>query len=444
MIVLFNRTGSINAFAQFITKHIRSARTIQSSSILISFALFIDDYLSILTTGFIMTPLTDRFGISRQKLAFLVHSLAGPVVILAPISSWVGAITMYMSEAGINANVHGAIHILDDPFFLYLKTIPFVFYSFLIIASIWYIVQYNVSYGPMHGYEKKQKQTTPDTFISQSSSNAHLSDLFAPILILIASTFIGLLYHGGYNLFGGKASFIQAIQQTTDLNLVLLLASLIAFISGIALSLIRKTVKIKEILSICQEGVQLMYSAVIMLLLTSIFGAMLKDNVLTGDYLASTLLACIPISLLPVMFFITTLIITLATGGAWAAIAISLPIAIPMLISLMQFTASTPASAIPILAPLLGAIFSGAVCGDNISPICGATIMTASSTGVTATEHAYTQFFYSLPALLCTALAFIMSGFLAHNYSPWVSALCPLIVSFILCITILRLINKNK
>lgn len=443
LISLFNHTGCINAFALYVTKHIKSARAIQTSSTLISFTLFIDDYLSILTTGFIMTPLTDRFGISRQKLAFLVHSLAGPVVILAPISSWVGAITLYMYEAGIDPKINNTIHILADPYFLYLETIPFIFYSFLIIASIWFIIHNDISYGPMAAYEQGQKLVTTECPLASKAHKAYLSDLFVPIIVLIIGTFCGILYDGNYYLCGGNASFLQAIQQATNLNLILCIASIIALIVGIKLSLLHKTLTFGRIPTLLHAGIDLMYSVIIMLFLASIFGIMLKSDIYTGNYLATTLLSSIPIALFPTMFFIATVIVTIAAGGAWAAIALMLPIALPMLTTLMQLTTSTESAHIPILLPLLGAIFSGAVCGDNISPICGSTVMTASSTGVTPMEHAYTQIFYVFPALICTIIAFLISGYLI-NYPLWINCLCSLSISITLCFSMLWMLNKKS
>lgn len=443
LISLFNITGCINTFARYVTRHIKSARAIQTSSILISFALFIDDYLSILTTGFIMTPLTDRFGIARQKLAFLVHSLAGPVVILAPISSWVGAITMYMNDAGIDEKSTGALHIIADPFFLYLEIIPFIFYSFLIIGSILFIVRNNISYGPMRFYEQsyKQKMAYDDTGVVKTNT-AHVLDLFLPILTLVIGTFGGILYKGGYCYLGGERSFLAAIQHTSDLNFILCIASIVALTVGVILSLVRDTAFVHSLPRMCYDGMQLMYSVIIMLFLASVFGEMLKTDIHTGNYLAMTLLSSIPIALFPAMFFMVTVMVTIAVGGAWAAILIMLPIAVPMIITLTQSAISIESAQIPLLVPLLGAIFSGAVCGDNISPICGATVMTASSTGVTPMEHAYSQILYVLPALLSTAVAFVISGCLI-SYPLWINCCCSLGVGIVLCLSMIWLLNKR-
>ena len=100
-IVLLDRTGGARAFAHRFTKHIRSAKAAESSSLAVSAVLFIDDYLSNITVGYVMRPITDKFHIPRAKLAYLVHSVSIPLIILMPISSWVAMLTGQLSKAGI-------------------------------------------------------------------------------------------------------------------------------------------------------------------------------------------------------------------------------------------------------------------------------------------------------------------------------------------------------
>ena len=104
LVSLFSITGAATSFAHAVTQRIRTARQAQYSSLFVSLLLFIDDYLSILTTGYVMSPITDRFKIAREKLAFLVHSMAGPIVILAPVSSWVATIIAYLDQVGVSTS----------------------------------------------------------------------------------------------------------------------------------------------------------------------------------------------------------------------------------------------------------------------------------------------------------------------------------------------------
>lgn len=47
--------------------------------------IFVDDYFNCLTVGSVMRPVTDRYKVSRAKLAYIIDSTAAPVCIIAPI-----------------------------------------------------------------------------------------------------------------------------------------------------------------------------------------------------------------------------------------------------------------------------------------------------------------------------------------------------------------------
>ncbi len=444
IIALVNQTGGAIAFARTITKRLANSRAAQSSSMLLSFLLFIDDYLSILTVGHVMQPITDRFAISRLKLAFLVHSLAGSVVILSPVSSWVAAINAYLDQAGIGIEATENIKILADPFYIYLRTIPFIFYSFLIIGSVWFIIRKNIAFGPMKEHETSVQHSPaqqPNPTGEQTSGT--IADLLLPIGILLFSVIIGIAYSGGYYLLGGKYTLLEAFKNNQETFLIMFVASILALAVGTLFGLARNTLAVQELPHITLRGIQLMYLPIVTIFLASTLGILMKDDLFTGRYLAYLLLGSVSVNLLPVMFFIVSLLTTLATGSAWGTFALMILIAIQMLVALLQIPVPADPATIPVLFPVLGAIFSGAVCGDHISPISETTIMTATSTNVSPFEHAYTQLPYALPAVLCTALAFLISGYLI-SYSAWINVSISLGVSMGLCLLLLLALNRKK
>src|SRR5438445_2342092 len=127
LITLLTVTGSAAGCARIIGKKMRTKRSAEISAIMLSSLLSIDDYLSILTVGFVMRPIADRLAVARTKLAYIVHALAGPLVIIMQISTWAAAVLVQLDNAGINLNAPHKI--AADSFYVYLKTIPFIFYS---------------------------------------------------------------------------------------------------------------------------------------------------------------------------------------------------------------------------------------------------------------------------------------------------------------------------
>lgn len=453
IIALLEYSGGANAFAHLLTNRLRSKRMTETSSLLLSGSLFIDDYLSCLVTGFVMRPLTDQFRIPRTKLAYLIHSFSGPIVILAPISSWVALITSQLDKAGVSPLTHPATKILTDPFYVYLNSIPFIFYSLILIASVIFIVRAKISYGPMHSDELIAQQTgnlfggkkaishAQDNELAKKSGSA--IDLILPICILIITFIIGILYSGGYYLFGGSYSFLIAIQKNTQTSLALLIASLITITVSLIRLFYKKVVSYHELSKVSWTGINLMQSSVIMVFLASTFGLMLREDLQTGFYLAHTFLNSLHLFLLPFIFYLVSIFVSLITGSAWGTIALMVPIAIQILTTLIISESSfalTPALQ-NMLFPTLGAIFSGAVCGNHISPLSETTIMSSNSAGCYPLDHANTQFWYALPAILCAGFSFLLAGLLLSS-SCILNALLSFTGGLIPCILIVCACNK--
>lgn len=47
-----------------------------------------------------MKPVTDKYNVSRAKLAYLIDATAAPICIIAPISSWAAAVGATLYETG--------------------------------------------------------------------------------------------------------------------------------------------------------------------------------------------------------------------------------------------------------------------------------------------------------------------------------------------------------
>lgn len=420
LITVFNRTGSAIAFARAITHKLRSKRMVELSAMGLSSALCIDDYLNVLTVGYVMRPMTDRFVIPRAKLAYLIHSLSGPLVILAPISSWVAYITAQLNLAGIAPALSESPKIIGEPFFIYLQTIPFIFYSLILIGSMVFIVYRRLSFGPMRLHEQIAQQTgnlyggkqAPHaTNIPPMNAHGSPLDLLIPLAILVTTVVVGILYAGDYHLLGGSRSLIEAIKHNTKTELILFTAGALSLITSFVLIAIRKTVSLTHIPCLVIEGVHLMVPSIIMVILAMTLGAFLANDLQTGTYLA-TFLQSAPHALLPCIIFFASVVMAIMTGSSWGTIAILVPISIQILLSLTPAIPPLYAESIPLLLPILGAIFSGSVCGNHISPIAETTIMASTSSGSDPLDHVYTQFPYVLPVIISTGLAFLAAGFL--------------------------------
>jgi len=461
IISLFEYTGAATAFAQRLTTRLRSGRSSQCAAITLSSTLFIDDYLSCLTTGYVMRPIMDRFNQPRVKLAYLIHSFSGPLVILAPISSWIALISSQLEKAGISSDPAGSSRIFADPFYVYLRSIPYIFYSIILIISVWFIVRRQISFVPMHEQEVIASQTgnlfggkEPLTLgsINMESQNGSMWDLVIPLLALIIAFVSGILWAGGYVLFGGTRSFIEALQKNNQTALALFVASIITLIVASSIAFARKRCTLVAFKPISLNGIAMMKTSVIMVFLASTLGVMLKTDLQTGNYLAQTLLGTISIALLPLLFYIISIITALITGSAWGTIALLIPIAVQLVVSLLDAQLLTTFLDIPLpepiagarlemLFPVLGAIFSVAVCGNHLSPIAETTIMSSNSAGCYPIDHAITQFWYALPAIIAAGISFLLVG-LSWRYLGSAHTFICLSIGIALCLASIVVANR--
>ena len=451
LISLLEYIGAALAFAHRLITRLKTAKSAQTATMVISSILFIDDYLSCLTSGYVMRPLFDRFRLPRVKLAYLIHSLSAPLVILAPISSWIALITSQLENAGISPLANHTTRIIADPFYIYLQSIPYIFYSIILIMSVWLVVRRSLSFGQMHEQEVIAdttgnlfggKEPLTGTTTAQKTTSGSVWELVFPLFLLIVIFISGIAWAGGYWLFGGSYSFVYALQKNNQTALMLFLASIITlsvtFLINLMNNKINGTVFLKKIVP---NGIAMMQSSIIMVFLASTFGIMLREDLQTGIYLAQVLQGAISIALLPFLFYLISIIAAFITGSAWGTIALMIPIATQMITTLSAVPLPASPADISILFPALGAIFSGAVCGNHISPIAETTIMSANSAGCYPIDHAITQFWYALPAVIGAGISFIVCGFLI-SAAPLFSIGVSLGVGLIFSLATLALANR--
>lgn len=429
LIALFNKTGAAYALAQLAQKHIKSQKGAQFCSLATSALLSLDDYLSILTTGYTMRPIMDRFKVHPLKLAFLVHTLAGPLVILTPFSSWIGIITEHLRSPQISI----------DPFFTYLLALPYVFYSPLAIASAWFIVQRGLSFGPMRAYEQSPIMPISKTTAPPSGDHS-VSDLLIPLGTLIGCIILGTLYVGEHFLLGGTRGIMDAFLHNRPF-LVMSISVMVTLLVAFARALMKGQIARTSIFPIIRSGLQLMAPAITMIILAFTLSKLLNEQMGTGVFLAQLLLGRVAPALLPPLCFIVALLITMATGSSWGTFVVMLPTAISMTLGILQVPLPTTPLEAPLLLVVIGAVLSGAVCGDHLSPFSETTIMAATSTQTDPLEHAYTQFVYIAPAVLCSLITFYAAAVLLP-YGILISAFASSMAGVVLCCVSLSIMAR--
>lgn len=435
IIVMLQFSGGAYAYTQYVKQKVKGKRGVETASLLLSTGLFLDDYLGALTVGSVMHPLTDAQKIPKVKIAFLVDSMACPFAILCPFSGWVAAVLGFLGENGISPMMTEKTLVLATPFTAYLAMLPFLFYSFILIATVWYIVQYKISFGLMKKHEIIAAETG-DLYggnkhhgcnIKAVEHNPHhttLLEFFLPIAIMLLSFILGV------TLSGNAATG-------------LMLGGLITVVICLAFFIMRGRILIPEIPKVLSEGVKLMYSCIIVLLLAWTLGDFLRNQLHTGQYLAGLMLhSGISVTALPMIVFFAGCVITTTTGSAWGSAAMLFPIVIPLVLSMTNAPPLASIIDVPMLFVVLGAALSGCIAGNHVSPIGDTTIMSCLSTRANLKDHVYTQLQYALPGILITGLCFWMSGYLIE-YGLIFATLIPIFTAIFVTCAILRILQLN-
>ncbi len=404
IIELIQQSGGAYAYGNFIITKLKSAKNVQRASLLLSLVFSMDDYFSSLTVGAVMRPVTDQFRIARVKLALLVNVLASPLAVLFPFSSWGGQIITSLQQAGVGIAGASQTLVIQDPFSLYLAGIPFLFYPLMAMLAIWFMVGRGFSFGLLAKHETiaaktgnlfagKVSVTRQPPKGSNNRSQAAVGDFLLPIFSLIFSV-IGF-YLNGSTIF-----------------LALIKGGLLTVIFSMLFLCIRGHIGLSDLPGIIKQGILLMAPCVLVVVLIWTLSTLLKEDLRTGSYLASLIGQHFPVVFLPALFFLAAVLISATMGSAWGTIGTLMPIAVPMLVSLSGVITPVTPGQILLLLPLIGAIISGAVSGNHLSPISDVMFMSATSSGAYHLDLVKVMVSFAIPVVIATFCAFLCAGFL--------------------------------
>ena len=400
MVCLMNRAGGSAAFGQFAADHIKGRVGAELATILLGCLIFIDDYFNCLTVGSVMRPVTDKFKVSRAKLAYLIDATAAPICIIAPISSWAAAVTGFVEG--------------EDGFSIFVRAIPYNFYAILTIVMMIGMVLLRTEFGSMKFHEKNALKgdlyTTPgrpyDTEKQpEVSVRGTVLDLLIPIISLIICCMVGMLYTGGF--FSGE-DFVTAFSQS-DASLGLTMGSFFGLLITIGLYQVRRVLKFSECMACIPEGFKSMVPAIMILSFAWTLKAMTDS--LGADVYVATVVASSARSLLnflPAIIFVVGCFLAFATGTSWGTFGILIPIVVAV------FENSNP----DLMIISISACMAGAVCGDPCSPISDTTIMASAGAQCEHVNHVTTQLPYAVTAAVVSFVSYIIAGFVQ---SAWIA-----------------------
>ena len=422
VVALVNKCGASYAFGQWAQKHVKTKTGAMLATCALGCLIFIDDYFNCLTVGSVMRPVTDAKGISRAKLSYIIDATAAPVCMIAPISSWAAAVSDFASGTGLNG------------YELFIKAIPYNFYSLLTIGFVVMSTLMKVDFGSMKLHEANAAKgdlftcgDRVEAVEDEKNAKGKLIDLALPIIVLIIASVWGLLHVGGY--FGGGVTLQDAFANT-DATVGLPWGAFIATILIVVYLVARRVISFKDAMECVPKGFISMVPAILILT----FATTLKNmtGLLGADIYVHDLMEGAAEGLqsfLPAIIFLVACLLAFATGTSWGTFGILIPIVAAIFDPTDE-----------LLYVGMSACLAGAVCGDHCSPISDTTIMSSAGGQCNHINHVNTQLPYAIFVAGLSFVGFVISGFVQNIY-----VVLPLMFAVLfLALLLIKMLGKKK
>jgi Na+/H+ antiporter NhaC len=428
MVGVLERGGGMRSLIRLLSRKIKSRRGAQSMIASSGLAIFFDDYANTLLLGGTMRSTADRYGLSREKLAYLVDSTAAPVAGLAVVSTWAAIEISYMGD-GLKA---GGVTEKSAAFDLFIRSIPYRFYPWLALVMVYCISWTGRDFGPMRQVEQAAHNGRANALQSEPSESLDHRWLWVaavvPVLLCLAAV-AWVLVHTGLQavgdwrqIEGGPLRVAGQILGNGDAYVALIVGGLLGLIAAIVMALGLGDLPLRGILRSAWGGAKQMVPALVILWFAWALSAMTEpDRLDTGGYLAGLLSDRLDPRLLPTVVFLTAGAMAFSTGTSWGTMGILTPLSIALALRLDPTGGPDGA----IVLSTSGAVLAGAIFGDHCSPISDTTVLSSRASDCDHVAHVRTQ----MPYAIVVAVICIIAGTLPSTLgvSPWISLIVGLV-----------------
>ncbi|KXF79846.1 Na+/H+ antiporter NhaC family protein [Enterovibrio coralii] len=400
MTQLLARGGAVMAFGDWLYGYVRSPRHARLVTILLGWLVFIDGIFSCLAVGNVCQPLSDRYQIRREQLAYFVDSNASPLCALLLFSSWGPYLLSLLA---------GVSFLPMPPVQAFFELAQANFYAVLTIGVSLFVAWKGF------GFEKPLPVEVSAPTQDIGKGNPWL--LLVPMGTLLSAS-VGLtLYSGATHTHqSGLAAWLAA----ADIGSAMRNAALLAVVMSLVMML-KSGRRVSTLLTDLYHGVLSMRLAIGILLCTWMIGSVIKD-LQVAAMIAHWAEAHLNPSLLVSGLFLLCATMAFATGSSWGTFAIMIPIG-----------AEISGHVAPeLLLPALSAVVAGSVFGDHCSPISDTSVLSATSSGCEPRAHVLTQLPFALTVAMSALIGFQMLNLGLGKLASWAIAIASVSVLLML------------
>lgn len=407
MISVVIASGGIASVITILSHLAKGPRTTQVITAVMGTIIFIGDYSNAMLVGPTMRPITDKYKVSREKLAYIVDSTSAPIAGLAFVSTWIGY------EVGLFNAVAENIGLNSDGYSMFFDALPFRFYCILTIIFVLINTVSGRDYGMMRSAQNRARDTgnvsDPDAKVmggitsdtNTLNTNSQILSAVIPLTLLFTMILGGLWIDGnGSGSVFSLTSWRNALSEANNVK-VLASSAITSFVAAILCGLVFSKMSFPQISKAVKEGLSGTLLPIAIILCAWGIKASC-DRLSTGDYIASLLSDVVSPLWFPALVFVVASLTSFATGTSWGTMAILIPTAIPV-----AYVLDGNMYGITTII-CLGAVLDGAIFGDHCSPISDTTILSAIVSSCDPMHHVRTQ----MPYALTVAVIALMCGYL--------------------------------
>jgi len=380
LIGILIRTGSTHSFTAMMAQRVRSAKSALMATWVLGIFMFVDDYLNSLAVGSAMRNLTDKYKISREKLAYVVDSTAAPISVIIPFSTWGVFFAGLIVANGVAPEGQG----LDT----YISAIPYMLYAWVAVLLVPAVALGLIpNIGPMRESELRAQtlgQTVPPDAASIVAANESIQPrediepkvlmFVVPMIVLVTAT-----------LYFDK-DFLVGIYITLGATAIYIIGS--------------RMMSMNDTFNTVIDGFKMMVEPLGVLVAAFIL-ADVNEVLGLAPYIVGLMEPILTPESLPVAIFVSMALVSFMTGSNWGVFVIILPIVTALSNSLGAD-----------MTLVLGATLSASTFGSHACFYSDATVLTAQASGCTPMQHALTQFPYALLAAAISIIGFVALAYL--------------------------------
>ncbi|MBT3236218.1 MAG: Na+/H+ antiporter NhaC family protein [Bdellovibrionales bacterium] len=439
LISILISSGGVRGVIIILANWVNSRLKAQLVPAVLGLLIFIDDYANTMIVGSTSRPLTDKFKISREKLAFLVDATSAPVAGISIVSTWIGF------EVGLFSNISKELNFGKDGYSMFFDAISFRYYCIFMLFFVFATILLKVDFGPMRAAERRAKETgqlqSPSATNSPSSAfqlsqeaegiRPAAQTAIIPLLFLLLFVFTGLWIDGGGAQLGllelfQISSWMKVLQSSQNGITILLMAGGAGVGLAAFLALVVSKLKFSSLLTTVVSGLKSSLLPVLILVLAWSLKSVC-DNLETGKFLAETLSSHSSPLYFPFFVFLLSAVTAFATGTSWGTMSILIPTITPVAFELDGGVYSLTT----ILT--LASILDGSILGDHCSPISDTTIMSSISSSCDHIDHVKTQLPYSLfVGLFALMVGYIPAAFGISSLATYLIGISGILLTLLL------------